>query len=53
MNSTLVAGVAQSSTADGAGIVRWNSVDLDDRPWKIVRVNRPHPSPHRPPGPPT
>ncbi|MFE7764736.1 hypothetical protein [Streptomyces sp. NPDC057438] len=34
----MVAGVAQSSTADGAGIAQGNSVDFDDQLWKIVRV---------------
>ncbi|MDT0571795.1 RICIN domain-containing protein [Streptomyces sp. DSM 3412] len=39
VNSTLVAGVAQSSTADGAAIVQWSGLNLDDQLWKIVRVN--------------
>ncbi|KUL46512.1 hypothetical protein ADL12_02225 [Streptomyces regalis] len=39
VNSTLVAGVAQSSTTDGAAIVQWNSLNVDDQLWKIVRIN--------------
>ncbi|MCX4706476.1 RICIN domain-containing protein [Streptomyces sp. NBC_01352] len=39
MNSTLVAGVAQSSNAGGAAVVQWNSVNNDDQLWKIVRIN--------------
>ncbi|MDX3643554.1 RICIN domain-containing protein, partial [Streptomyces sp. MB09-02B] len=39
VNSTLVAGVAQSSTANGAAVVQWGSASLDDQLWKIVRVN--------------
>jgi hypothetical protein len=39
VNSTLVAGVAQSSTSDGAAVVQWGSADLDDQLWKIVRIN--------------
>ncbi|WP_308314665.1 hypothetical protein [Streptomyces gilvus] len=35
----MVAGVAQSSTANGASVVQWNDVSVDDQLWKIVRVN--------------
>jgi hypothetical protein len=39
VGSGLVAGVAQSSTANGASVVQWNDVNVDDQLWKIVRVN--------------
>ncbi|NUP21082.1 MAG: RICIN domain-containing protein, partial [Streptomyces sp.] len=39
VNSALVAGIAQSSTADGAAVIQWNSLDVDDQLWKIVRIN--------------
>lgn len=39
VNSTLVAGVAQSSTADGAAVIQWNSLSVDDQLWKVVRIN--------------
>jgi hypothetical protein len=39
VNGSLVAGVAQSSTSNGAAVVQWNSLTVDDQLWKIVRVN--------------
>jgi hypothetical protein len=39
VNNTLVAGVAQSSTANGAAVVQLGTAGLDDQLWKIVRVN--------------
>nr|WP_318807846.1 RICIN domain-containing protein [Streptomyces scabiei] len=39
VNSALVAGVAQSSTANGAAVVQWGTASLDDQLWKIVRIN--------------
>jgi len=39
VGSGLLAGVAQSSTANGASVVQWNDVSVDDQLWKIVRVN--------------
>ncbi|NUP16305.1 MAG: RICIN domain-containing protein, partial [Streptomyces sp.] len=39
VNSALVAGIAQSSTADGGAVIQWNSLDVDDQLWKIVRIN--------------
>ncbi|MGR6974820.1 RICIN domain-containing protein [Streptomyces cynarae] len=37
--SGLLAGVAQSSTANGASVIQWNDVGVDDQLWQIVRVN--------------
>ena len=34
----LAAGVVQFSTANGAAVVQWDSADLEDRLWKIVRI---------------
>ncbi|WP_319673584.1 RICIN domain-containing protein [Streptomyces sp. ME18-1-4] len=39
VNSGLNAGVAQSSTVDGASVVQWNDLNVDDQLWKIVRIN--------------
>ncbi|MFI7295051.1 RICIN domain-containing protein [Streptomyces sp. NPDC050121] len=39
VNSGLHAGVAQSSTVDGASVVQWNDLNVDDQLWKIVRIN--------------
>jgi hypothetical protein len=39
VGSGLVAGVAQSSTVNGASVVQWKDVNVDDQLWKIVRVN--------------
>ncbi|WP_328842459.1 RICIN domain-containing protein [Streptomyces europaeiscabiei] len=39
VNSGLHAGVAQSSTSNGAAVVQWNDVNVDDQLWKIVRIN--------------
>lgn len=38
-NSGLHVGVAQSSTDNGAPVVQWNDVNVDDQLWKIVRIN--------------
>ncbi|MFF4213992.1 RICIN domain-containing protein [Streptomyces sp. NPDC001796] len=37
--SGLLAGVAQSSTANGASVIQWNDISVDDQLWKLVRVN--------------
>ena len=39
VGSGLVAGVAQSSIANGASVIQWNDVGVDDQLWKIVRVD--------------
>ncbi|MEV7733081.1 RICIN domain-containing protein [Streptomyces sp. NPDC088921] len=33
------AAVAQSPTSNGAAVVQWNDLNIDDQFWKIVRVN--------------
>ncbi|MFF1308040.1 RICIN domain-containing protein [Streptomyces sp. NPDC058307] len=38
VGSGLLAGVAQSSTADGA-VGQWNDAGVEYQLWKIVRVN--------------
>ncbi|WP_369679722.1 RICIN domain-containing protein [Streptomyces mirabilis] len=39
LNSGLNAGVAQSFTSNGAAVIQWNDVNVDDQLWKIVRIN--------------
>jgi hypothetical protein len=33
------AAVAQSSISNGAAVVQWNDLNIDDQFWKIVRIN--------------
>jgi hypothetical protein len=33
------AAVAQSSISNGAAVVQWNGLNIDDQFWKIVRIN--------------
>ncbi|WP_199830507.1 RICIN domain-containing protein, partial [Streptomyces sp. MMG1533] len=39
VGSGLNAGVAQSSTSNGAPVIQWTDVNVDDQLWKIVRIN--------------
>jgi hypothetical protein len=36
--ATLSVGVAQSSTSDGAAVIQWNDLKVDDQLWKIIRI---------------
>jgi hypothetical protein len=37
--SGLVAGIGGSSTAEGAGVIQWTNVSVNDQLWQIERVN--------------